>query len=109
MADEGLEIVATHGTAEILNKNNIKTTAINKVTDGQPHIVDAMINGEIDLVFNTTSGAQALKDSFSLRETALLQGIPYYTTVAGCKSAALAIRALKKGKLEVMPLQGYFK
>ena len=109
MVEQGLEIVATYGTAEMLNKNNIKATAINKVTEGQPHIVDAMINGEIDLVFNTTSGAQALKDSFSLRETALLQSIPYYTTVAGCKAAALAICALKKGKLEVMPLQGYFK
>lgn len=109
MVGEGMSIIATHGTAEFLSENGIVAKGVNKVVEGQPHIVDAMINGEVDLVFNTTGGAQALKDSFSLRETALLQSIPYYTTVSGCNATAMAIKALRKGKLEVAPLQGYFK
>jgi carbamoyl-phosphate synthase large subunit len=79
------------------------------VLEGRPHIVDAMKNGEIDLLFNTTEGAQAVADSFSLRETALLNNIPYYTTVAGAKAVVEAIRCLEAGELEVAPLQSYFR
>ena len=80
---------------------------INKVLEGHPHIVDAIINGEVQLVVNTTEGAQALADSFSLRRGALTNNIPYYTTVAGARAAVAAIVALRNGSLEVAPLQSY--
>ena len=77
--------------------------------EGRPHIVDLMKNGEVQLVFNTTDGAQAMADSFSLRRTALMHKIPYYTTVAGARPRSQASRALQRGRLEVAPLQSYFK
>ena len=80
---------------------------VNKVLEGRPHIVDAMKNGEIQLVFNTTEGAQAQADSYSLRRTALVDHIPYYTTVAGARAVVQAIATLKAGDLEVAPLQSY--
>ena len=80
---------------------------INKVLEGRPHVVDALKNGEIHLVFNTTDGAQALEDSKSIRRAALTLKVPYYTTMAGAKAAAQAIAALKGGSLEVAPLQSY--
>jgi len=80
---------------------------VNKVQEGRPHIVDEMRSGRVQLVFNTTEGAQAIADSFSLRRTALTHGIPYYTTVAGVRAAVQAIGALRQGCLEVAPLQSY--
>ena len=81
---------------------------INKVMEGRPHIVDAVKNGEVQLVFNTTEGAQALSDSRSMRRAALLNKVPYYTTLAGSVAAAKGICAHKAGSLEVRPLQSYF-
>ena len=75
--------------------------------EGRPHIVDAMKNGEVQLVFNTTEGKQSLEDSFSLRRTALMMKIPYFTTAAGALAAAQAIAAQADGPLEVRPLQSY--
>ena len=75
--------------------------------EGRPHIVDAIKNGEVALVFNTTEGAQALTDSMSLRRAALLMKVPYYTTVAGARAAVEGIEAIRKGKLEVASLQSY--
>ena len=88
---------------------DVPVETINKVLEGRPHIVDAMKSGQIDLVFNTTEGAQAIADSFELRHTALTNEIPYYTTVAGANAAVQAISALKTGTLAVAPLQSYFK
>ena len=87
----------------------IPMTPVKKVNQGHPNVVDAMLNGEVQLVFNTTEGSQAIKDSFSLRQTALINHIPYFTTVAGCRAAVEAIAALKRGDLEVAPLQSYSK
>ncbi len=109
LVEMGFELVATRGTAAFFLQAGLPVRLINKVLEGRPHIVDAMKNGEIHLLFNTTEGAQAVADSFSLRETALLNNIPYYTTVAGAKAAIEAIRCLKAGKLEVAPLQSYFR
>jgi carbamoyl-phosphate synthase large subunit len=75
---------------------------------GRPNIVDAIKNGEIQLVINTTEGFQALHDSRSLRRAALLHKVPYYTTVAGAIAASLGIEAYCFGILEVRPLQSYF-
>ena len=105
----GFEVVATSGTGTYLRKEGLKVETIKKVHEGRPHVVDAMKSGRIHVVFNTTEGAKAIADSFSLRRTALMNAIPYYTTVAGAVAAVRAIEALKCGQLEVAPLQSYFK
>ena len=109
LAALGFRIMATGGTATFLQKNGLEVTLVNKVLEGRPHIVDAMKSGQVHLVFNTTEGAQAVSDSFSLRHAALMGGIAYYTTVSGARAAAEAITALRAGSLEVAPLQAYFK
>ncbi len=105
----GFDLLATRGTARDLNARGIPARQVNKVLEGRPHIVDAMTDGGVQLVFNTTEGAQAIRDSFSLRQTALLREIPYYTTIAGARAAVQAIAALRTGALEVAPLQSYFR
>jgi carbamoyl-phosphate synthase large subunit len=104
----GFQIVATGGTQKFLQENGVKAARINKVLEGRPHVVDAMKNGDIQLVFNTTEGAGALSDSRSLRQAALLHKIPYYTTLAGAIAAAEGIKAYLGGDLEVRALQEYF-
>jgi len=108
LSELGFDIVATRGTARALEDQEVPVKTINKVLEGRPHIVDAMANDEIDLVFNTTEGVQSIADSYSLRRTALTQSIPYYTTVAGARAALMAIEAMSTGGLEVAPLQSYF-
>jgi carbamoyl-phosphate synthase large subunit len=108
LAEWGFELVATRGTARALGEAGLAVTIVNKVQEGRPDIVDEMRSGRVQLVFNTTEGAQAISDSFSLRRTALTHNIPYYTTVAGARAAVQAIGALRRGSLEVAPLQSYF-
>jgi carbamoyl-phosphate synthase large subunit len=108
LIDLGFGIVATRGTAAFLDEAGITVERVNKVLEGRPHIVDAMKNGDIQLVFNTTDGSQAVADSFTLRRTALTNGIPYYTTAAGARAAVMAIARLREGSLDVAPLQSYF-
>ena len=86
----------------------VAAVKINKVAEGRPHIVDAIKNGEVQLVFNTTEGATALADSRSLRRAALLHKVPYYTTLSGAVAAAQGIKAYLGGDLEVCALQNYF-
>ena len=107
LTDMGFEIMATRGTAAYLEAAGVPVTVVNKVMEGRPHIVDAMKNGEVHLLFNTTEGAQAIRDSFGLRRTALMRHIPYYTTVAGIRAAVRAVSVLRSGTLEVAPLQAY--
>jgi carbamoyl-phosphate synthase large subunit len=108
LTELGFTVQATGGTARFLNQNGINAKKINKVSEGRPHIVDAIKNGSVQLVFNTTEGAQALADSRSLRQEALLHKVPYYTTLAGAAAAAQGIRAFVSGDLEVRALQDYF-
>jgi carbamoyl-phosphate synthase large subunit len=103
----GFRIIATRGTKRHLDAYGIPTEKVNKVLEGRPHIVDAITNGEVDIVFNTTEGAKALADSFSIRRSALLYHIPYYTTLAGALAVTQAIRALRAGSLQVASLQSY--
>ncbi len=103
----GFSVVATRGTARVLEAAGLPVRVINKVREGRPHVVDAMKNGEIHLVFNTTAGREALADSSSIRRAALTMKVPYYTTMAGAAAAAQAIAALRAGSLEVAPLQSY--
>jgi len=105
----GFSVVATGGTARYLQEQGISAQKINKVSEGRPHIVDAIKNGAIQLVFNTTEGAQALADSRSLRRAALLHKVPYYTTLAGAVAAAQGVRAYVSGDLEARALQDYFQ
>ncbi len=105
----GFSVVATGGTARFLQEQGISAQKINKVSEGRPHIVDAIKNGAIQLVFNTTEGAQALADSRSLRRAALLHKVPYYTTLAGAVAAAQGVRAYVSGDLEARALQDYFQ
>jgi carbamoyl-phosphate synthase large subunit len=104
----GFEIVGTTGTARFFEEHGIAVSRVNKVMEGRPHVVDSMKNGAIQLVFNTSEGAASIRDSFDLRRTALMNKIPYFTTVAGAKAAVRAIEALRAGSLAVVPLQAYF-
>jgi len=108
LIEMGFALVATRGTGAFLKSAGLAVEEVNKVLEGRPHIVDQMLSGEVQLIFNTTEGAQAIADSFSLRRTALTIGIPYYTTVAGARAAVQAIAALRAGSLEVASLQSYF-
>lgn len=107
LVEFGFKILATGGTAQFLNEQGIKAKRINKVLEGHPHIVDAMKNDEIQLVFNTTAGMQSKADSFTLRRSALMLDIPYYTTISGARAAVKAIEIRLGGSLEVASLQTY--
>ncbi|WP_018146501.1 carbamoyl-phosphate synthase large subunit [Henriciella marina] len=105
LVEMGFQLIATSGTASFLEDNGLKVERINKVIEGQPHIVDRMINGGIQLVFNTTEGVQSMKDSASIRRTALTRKIPYFTTLAASRASVQGIRALHERELTVRPLQ----
>jgi carbamoyl-phosphate synthase large subunit len=105
LAGAGFRIIATSGTCSYLLGQGLAAEPIKKVLEGRPNIVDAMKNGEVQVVFNTTEGRQSLADSFSLRRTALMGKIPYFTTTAGALAASQAITAV--GELEVRALQSY--
>jgi len=109
LVELGFKVMATRGTSAFLRKQGIETQEVNKVLQGRPHIVDLMKDGKVHLVFNTVDGAGALTDSFTLRRTALMHKIAYYTTVAGAKASVEGIAAVKEGALDVAPLQSYFK
>jgi carbamoyl-phosphate synthase large subunit len=104
----GFKVMATVGTQHFLLDQGVNAAKINKVAEGRPNIVDAIKNGEVQLVFNTTEGATALADSRPLRRAALLHKVPYYTTLSGAVAAALGIKAYLGGDLEVRALQSYF-
>lgn len=104
----GFRIIATSGTQRFLAENGIACAKINKVLEGRPHIVDAIKNGDVQLVFNTTEGARALGDSRAMRRAALQHKVPYYTTLAGAVAAAQGVEAYATDVLEVRPLQSYF-
>jgi len=107
LVGQGFSIVATDGTARHLNANGVAATRVNKVYEGRPNIVDAMKDGEIALVINTTEGVQSVRDSFDIRASALTMRICYYTTASGALAAARAIAAMREGELDVRPLQDY--
>ncbi len=110
LAKTGFDIIATGGTCDFLKENGVEAKRINKVMEGQPHIIDAIINGEIDLVINTTTkSTQAVSDSYSIRRMALMNKIPYYTLMTAAKATVQAIQALKDRDLDVASLQSYFE
>jgi len=108
LIERGFRLLATGGTADFLARAGLAVERINKVQEGRPDVVDALKNGQIQLVINTTEGARAIADSFAIREATLTASIPYYTTVSGARAAAAAIAALAARPLEVRSLQAYF-
>ena len=105
----GFTVIATKGTATFLNEKGHDVEAINKVTEGRPHIVDLIKNKEVVFVINTVSGAQAQKDSMSIRRSALQYGVPYTTTVSGAKAVVTAIEQLQKKKINIKSIQEYHR
>jgi carbamoyl-phosphate synthase large subunit len=101
------KLVATRGTAAFLKEKGIPVKVVNKVLEGRPHIVDSIKNNEICMVINTTQGAQAVADSFSIRRNTLVYNVAYYTTIAGAKAAVDGIIAMKGEQLGVKSLQEY--
>ena len=108
MQELGFTIIATAGTASHLEASGLKVERVNKVAQGRPHIVDRLTDGGVQLVFNTTEGWQSLKDSYSIRATALKAKVPYFTTAAASLAAAHSIKALRGHQLEVRSLQSYY-
>ena len=106
MIDLGFDIIATRGTRDFLARHDISAAAVNKVYEGRPNIVDAMKDGMVQLVFNTTEGNQSISDSRGIRTVALYDRIPYYTTAAGAQAASMAMRDRVEGALGVRKLQG---
>ena len=109
LVEQGFNVLATGGTQRFLAAQGVQAEKVNKVLEGRPHVGDAIRNRQVQLVFNTTDGAKAISDSKPIRRAALMQKIPYYTTIAGADAVADAIAALRAGNLEVRPLQDYFK
>ncbi len=108
ISESGFKIVATRGTAAFLRDKGIECEVVNKVKEGRPHIVDAIKSHQIDMVFNTTFGAQSVADSYSIRRSALVYNVAYFTTISGIKAAVDGILAVQRESLDVKPLQEYY-
>jgi carbamoyl-phosphate synthase large subunit len=108
MVELGFRIIATSGTAAHLQSKGLPVEVVNKVAQGRPHIVDRLLDGQVAIVFNTTEGWQSLKDSHSIRTTALTRKVPYFTTAPASLAAARAIEAVRGRALEVGSLQSYY-
>ncbi len=108
LLDKGFRVIATGGTQTYLAEQGLAVEPVNKVAEGRPHIVDAIIDGEVQLIFNTTEGWQSLLDSKSIREAALEKKLPYYTTAAASLAVAQAVAEVSPDQLEVRSLQDYY-
>ncbi len=109
MAEMGFQLIATEGTCQFLQKNGVSVERVNKVGEGSPHIVDLMKKGDITAVINTPEGKGAAVDSFSIRRTALMSSIPYFTTIASADAAVAGIQSMRTGDIQVRPLQDYHR
>lgn len=105
----GFRLVATRGTAGYLQKKGVKAEVVNKVYEGRPNAIDMIKNNDIDLVINTSSGKMTVQDSSSLRQTTILYGVPYTTTVAEARAMAQALEEVQGKGLEVRSLQEYYQ
>ncbi len=103
----GYDVIATNGTHAYLASQGIDVERVNKVREGRPHCIDRMLDGDIQIVVNTTAGAAAIKDSFPIRRTALMRGIPYYTTLSAARAMVGALAELRSGRMSVRSLQEY--
>ena len=105
----GFRLVATHGTAEWLRKVGLDVTTINKVSEGSPHVVDAIAHGEVQLIINTPLGRTAYSDGEQIRQAAVRYNIPLITTLSATAATLGAIRALRGKELQVKSLQEHYK
>ena len=108
LVELGFDLLATDGTARFLAGQGLPVERINKVLQGRPHIVDRIKDGGVALIFNTTEGIQSMKDSQSIRASALYGKVPSFTTASASVAAVRAIAALTQRKLEVRSLQSYY-
>jgi carbamoyl-phosphate synthase large subunit len=108
LLDHGFRVIATGGTQSYLAEQGLAVERVNKVAEGQPHIVDKIIDGDVALIFNTTEGWQSLSDSKSIRQAALAGKVPSYTTAAASVAVAAAISAIRPDQLEVRSMQDYY-
>jgi len=109
ISELGFTIIATGGTARYLEEQGLAVEEVKKVAEGRPHIVDRIMDGAVDLIFNTTEGWQSLKDSQAIRTSALRLKVPSFTTAAASLAAVDAIEALRARPLEVKSLQSYYQ
>jgi carbamoyl-phosphate synthase large subunit len=103
----GFSLKATSGTGDFLAQYGIPVQYVKKVREGRPHIVDAIINGEVQLVLNTVEGLEAIADSYTIRRSSVEQNVAYFTTVPGARAAVLGIEALKRKNWDVRALQDF--
>jgi carbamoyl-phosphate synthase large subunit len=101
----GFELVCTAGTQKYLQERGVASSVVKKVTEGRPHVVDRIIDGQIALVINTTSGRREIVDSFSIRREALMHNVPYMTTIPGARASVAAMESMRTQRLEVKSLQ----
>jgi carbamoyl-phosphate synthase large subunit len=99
LVEQGYKLVATRGTASVIQAEGIECAVVNKVMEGRPHIVDMIKNGQIDLIVNTTEGKQAIADSYTIRRTALQNKVSYSTTLAGARATCMALEYLNTGNV----------
>jgi len=104
----GFSILATRGTQQALEQASVPAECVLKVTEGRPNIVDRIIDGDVHLIINTTIGKQSIRDSFSIRRTALDRQVPYVTTIRGAEAVVDAIEAVRGSALGVKCLQEYY-
>ncbi len=107
LSELGFEIISTHGTASVLERNGIPVKRVNKISEGRPHVADYITNGRIDIIFNTPVGRGPRYDEYKIRRLALAHGIPIITTMSGAVAALEGIRALKNGKIRIRSIQEY--
>jgi carbamoyl-phosphate synthase large subunit len=103
LAQHGFELLATRGTAGVIQAAGVEVNTVNKVAEGRPHIVDMIKNDDIDIIVNTTAGKQSLADSYTIRREALLHKVTYYTTLAAARAACAGHAQL--GRVNVGNLQ----
>jgi len=108
LVDLGFSISSTRGTASVLEEAGIPVELVQKVTEGRPNIVDAILNDEIALVINSVFGMKTVSDSYSIRRTALEQGVPYFTTIQEAFAALEGLSAGNPADFSIAPLQDYY-
>ena len=109
MVAAGFQLMATGGTHRFLAGAGVESERVQKVREGSPHIVEAIAEGRVNLVFNTTLGAASVRDSFSIRRESLVRGVPVFTTISAAEAASLAISRLRQDELDVQSLQNYLQ
>jgi carbamoyl-phosphate synthase large subunit len=105
--ENGFDIFSTRGTYDFLQKKGLKSKLVNKVAEGSPHVVELINQGKLDIIINTTENKQAIKDSFTIRRTAVDLNIPYYTNLRSAKILCNSILTFKNTEISVKAIQNH--